>query len=55
VYEATPLRHECRCSEDKVRGVIDGLSEDERQDAADENGQIEMTCEFCSKTYRISI
>ena len=54
VYDVKSLRHECRCSIEKVQMVIDNLPEEDRQHAATE-GKIEMTCEFCSKTYTIEI
>ncbi len=54
VYDPKAVRHECRCSEQKVRDVIKSLSEDDRQHAA-QDGIIEMTCEFCNKTYSIEI
>jgi molecular chaperone Hsp33 len=53
VYETKDLRHQCRCSQDRVQHVVDGLSDDDRQHAA-KDGKIEMTCEFCSKTYIIN-
>lgn len=54
VYEQKTVRHECRCSEDRVKNIVENLSEDDRAHAA-KDGQIEMTCEFCSKTYIISV
>lgn len=54
VYDPKSLRHECRCSIEKVQIVIDNLPEDDRQHAA-KDGKIEMTCEFCSKTYTIDL
>lgn len=54
VYEPKTVRHECRCSEEKVRNVIENLSEDDREHAA-QDGKIEMTCEFCGKTYTIDV
>lgn len=54
VYEPKTVRHECRCSEEKVRNVIENLSEDDREHAA-QDGKIEMTCEFCGKTYSIDV
>ncbi len=54
VYDAKPIRQECRCSMDKVRDVIDGLSDEDKNHAA-KDGKIEMTCEFCSETYIIEV
>lgn len=54
VYEEKSLRHECRCSRERVENVILGLSDDDKNHAA-KDGKIEMTCEFCSKTYTIDL
>ena len=54
VYDEKPVFKQCRCSKDKVQNVIDNLSEEDRDHAA-EDGAIEMTCEFCSETYTIKI
>jgi len=54
VYAPQPLRHECRCSQERVEAVIQNLSDEDKQHAA-KDGVIEMTCEFCSKTYTIKI
>lgn len=54
VYDPRTIRHECRCSQDRVQNIVNNLSEDDRNHAAKE-GHIEMTCEFCSKTYIIEL
>ncbi len=54
VYDEKTVRHECRCSQEKVESVVDGLSVDDKKHAA-KDGKIEMTCEFCSKTFIIEI
>jgi molecular chaperone Hsp33 len=54
VYGEKSVFKQCRCSEERVRSVIDGLSEDDKAHAA-KDGKIEMTCEFCSQTYTIDV
>ena len=54
MYEDKQVFKQCRCSQDKVQNVVDSLSDEDRKDAAKE-GVIEMTCEFCSQTYTITI
>lgn len=54
VYDSKPVQHGCRCSQERVQGVVDGLSDEDKQHAA-KDGKIEMTCEFCSKTYTIEV
>jgi molecular chaperone Hsp33 len=51
VYGAQPVFERCSCSEDKIRGVISGFSAEEIGSTIEE-GEIRVTCEFCSTTYR---
>ncbi|WP_410866793.1 Hsp33 family molecular chaperone HslO, partial [Paraburkholderia sp. SIMBA_027] len=41
----------CSCSREKIGGVLKGFSAEEIE-ASQENGEIAVTCEFCSTTYR---
>ena len=50
-YPAQPVFDRCSCSEDRIRGVISGFSADEIASTV-EDGEITVTCEFCSTTYR---
>jgi molecular chaperone Hsp33 len=50
-YDAQPVFDRCSCSEDKIRGVISGFSAEEIASTI-EDGEISVTCEFCSTTYR---
>lgn len=54
VYDDKAMFKNCRCSEDRVRAVVESLSDDDKEYAM-KDGAIEMTCEFCSKTYRIDV
>lgn len=51
IFTPQPVFKSCRCSADKVQHILSTLNEEDREHAAN-NGVIEMTCEFCSKTYR---
>jgi molecular chaperone Hsp33 len=50
VYEPLPLRHQCRCSRERVADLLASMSDKERKDMI-EDGRITMTCAFCSKSY----
>ena len=54
VYSEQKLEKKCRCTLERVKGVVDGLSDEDRAHAA-KDGKIEMTCEFCSRTYTIDV
>jgi molecular chaperone Hsp33 len=51
---ARPLRAFCRCSEDRIRGVLKSFSPEERADMVEPDGAIKVTCEYCSRVYAIA-
>ena len=51
VYAPHPVFDRCSCSRDKIKGVLSGFSAEEIE-ASEEDGEIAVTCEFCSTTYR---
>ncbi|OHV83610.1 Hsp33 family molecular chaperone [Rhizobium sp. LCM 4573] len=51
VYEPQTVHDRCSCSREKIKSVLDGFTAEEIQ-ASQEDGQIAVTCEFCSTTYR---
>ena len=52
VQPAKMVTDSCRCSDDKVRAMLEGLSAAQRADVADEAGGLAVACEFC-KTERL--
>ena len=48
VFEARPIADLCRCSDERVRGMLRGFSPQERRDMVGDDGRIGVTCEFCS-------
>ena len=51
LFAAKPLRAECRCSEEKVVGLLRSFPESERADMIEPDGAIHVTCEYCARTY----
>ena len=51
---ARSLKAFCRCSEDRIRGVLKSFSPAERADMVEADGAIKVTCEYCSRVYAIS-
>ncbi|GEP09392.1 Hsp33 family molecular chaperone [Methylobacterium gnaphalii] len=51
VFEAQPLVEQCRCSRERVLGMIRSFSDEERRDMVADDGKIGITCEFCSRRY----
>src|SRR4051794_36244052 len=54
LLSTVPLARGCRCSMEYVRGVIGRFSAEEQADMVDEQGNISVDCEFCSRVFRIS-
>ncbi len=52
VYPATPLARYCSCSQDAITRMLARFPAEDQEDMVD-NGEIAVTCEFCSTTYRI--
>lgn len=50
VYRPHSLCKGCRCTPEKLKGVLSMLSEDDLDHAATD-GKITMTCEFCNKDF----
>lgn len=50
VYEPQILQKSCRCSPEKVEGVLSSMSQEDIADMI-VDGKITMTCEFCSRHY----
>lgn len=51
VYRPHALSAECRCSNERVLGVLRSFAEDEVADMVTDEGEIVVTCEFCSRRY----
>jgi molecular chaperone Hsp33 len=50
VYEPHGYRHQCRCSEERVEGMLKSLPRNEVEHLA-VNGVVTVTCEFCNRSY----
>lgn len=55
VERIIPLSAFCRCSREKVENVLLAFGARELSDMLDDNGQIVVTCEFCTKRYVFSL
>ena len=53
VFEPLALRAFCRCSPDRIATVIESFSEEEKAEMVEEDGNIRVTCEYCSRVYAI--
>ena len=55
VQDAAALSRGCRCDEAHIRNVIGRFPVDERTQMADEKGNINVDCAFCSRIFPISL
>jgi molecular chaperone Hsp33 len=48
------LSAQCRCSKERIVGVLGSFSDEERADMVEDDGKIRVTCEYCSTVYALS-
>jgi molecular chaperone Hsp33 len=51
VFGGQNVREACRCSRQRIMGMMRRFNQKDRHDMVGENGRIEVTCEFCSRKY----
>ena len=54
MFQPKPLRAFCRCSDDRVRGMLAAFPPEDRADMIEADGHIRVTCEYCSKVYDVA-
>jgi len=52
MFERTPVFFRCRCSRERVEGMLRGLGADEIRSVLAERGSVEVRCDFCNRAYR---
>ncbi len=45
----------CRCSQDRVEGLVQSFSDEEQRDMLEADGKVHITCEYCSKTFLVGL
>ena len=53
MFTPKPLRAYCRCSEDRVLGMLRAFPAADLTDMVEPDGLIHVTCEYCSRSYTI--
>lgn len=51
VYDPRQPRFGCRCSHERVVGMLRMIGRDEAQSVLDEQGELRVDCEFCNQAY----
>lgn len=53
VFEAQTVIERCRCSRERIVGMLRQFSPEERRSMVGDDGRIGITCEFCSTHYQV--
>ena len=53
LFEPRPLKAFCRCSLERIEGMLESFSADERADMVEDDGKVRVTCEYCSRIYEL--
>jgi len=51
LFEPAPVYFRCRCSRERVAGMLVGLGEAETRSILAERGEVEVRCDFCNRAY----
>ena len=51
VFEPVLVREDCRCSRERVLGMLRGFPPEDRRAMVADDGTLGVTCEFCSRHY----
>jgi molecular chaperone Hsp33 len=52
LFAPRPVAHDCRCTPERLAGVVRMLGADELKTLLAEQGHVELTCEFCNRAFR---
>ncbi|HTV94412.1 MAG TPA: Hsp33 family molecular chaperone HslO [Steroidobacteraceae bacterium] len=51
LFEPAPVYFRCRCSRERVGGMLQALGEAEARAILEERGEVEVRCDFCNRAY----
>ena len=51
LFDPAPVYFRCRCSRERVSGMLQGLGEAETRSVLAERGEVEVRCDFCNRAY----
>jgi molecular chaperone Hsp33 len=54
VFEGQSIVEACRCSQERILGMLRRFDDQERRDMVGADGRITVTCEFCSTRYDVA-
>ena len=51
LFEPSPVYFRCRCSRERVAGMLQGLGKAETSSVLADRGEVEVRCDFCNRAY----
>jgi molecular chaperone Hsp33 len=54
VFQRTPVKAFCRCSQERILTVLRSFPPEERAEMVEPDGAIKVTCEYCSRVYKVA-
>lgn len=51
LFDGAPVAFRCRCSRERIEGTLRDLGQDEMKSILEEQGKVDVSCEFCGKRY----
>jgi len=54
LFDGRAVRYHCSCSRERVAGMLTSLGRDEVEAVLAEQGRVEVTCEFCGRSYEFT-
>jgi molecular chaperone Hsp33 len=52
LFQSSPVYFRCRCSRERVIGMLRSLGAEEIRSVLAERGEVEVRCDFCNRAYR---
>lgn len=52
MFESAPVFFRCRCSRERVQGMLRSLGAQEIRSLLEERGSVEVRCDFCNRAYQ---
>jgi molecular chaperone Hsp33 len=52
LFKSKAVTHDCRCTPERLAGVVRMLGEEEVKSLLAEQGHVELKCEFCNRAFR---
>jgi molecular chaperone Hsp33 len=52
IIDQQDVAFKCQCNQEQIKGLVTGLGEEELKETLEQEGQVEIRCQFCGKKYQ---